>query len=60
MSATSLSSPALSYFWIQPREVSGIAAVPTATLLYCARAAASVSPTLPTSGSVKVTCGSAV
>jgi hypothetical protein len=43
-----------------PREDAATSAAPTATGIPAARAAASVAPTEPTSGSVKVTRGSAV
>ena len=52
-------NPSLPALWIHPRVELGIGYVPTRTSRPVARAAASLNPTEPISGSVKVTCGSA-
>ena len=57
--ATSLMKPSLPALWIQPRADDGTCAMPTRTSRPCSLACASVRPTEPISGSVKVTRGTA-
>lgn len=59
VSAISLMNPSLPGPWIQPRDEDGIGETAVRTLTSVPRAWASVRPTAPTSGSVKVTRGSA-
>jgi len=58
-SAISLMNPSLPGPWIQPRAEDGIGDTAVRTMSPLARACASVRPTAPISGSVKVTRGSA-
>ena len=58
-SAISLMNPSLPGPWIQPRSEDGIGEIAVCTVTLLPRAWASVRPTAPTSGSVKVTRGSA-
>ena len=53
-SSTTLMNPSLPGPWIQPRVFDEICWAPTRTVSPSSRACCSVSPTRPTSGSVKV------
>src|SRR6266702_4209142 len=59
VSSMILMSPSLPALWIQPRADDGTCVMPVRTVRPCSRACASVSPTEPLSGSVKVTRGTA-
>src|ERR1035438_9523700 len=58
-SSTSLMKPSLPALWIQPRVELGTWVLPTRTVMPRCVAWASVRPTAPISGSVKVTLGTA-